>query len=36
MNFDGQVGPIGNLKNTQLILSTLKNQLDKQPTYYTM
>jgi pyruvate-formate lyase-activating enzyme len=28
MNFDGQVGPIGNLNNTDLILSTLKTQLD--------
>ena len=28
MNFDGQVGPIGNLSNTQQILSTLRNQLD--------
>jgi pyruvate-formate lyase-activating enzyme len=28
MNFDGQVGPIGNLNNTIKILSTLKNQLD--------
>jgi pyruvate-formate lyase-activating enzyme len=28
MNFDGQVGPIGNLNDTVKILSTLKNQLD--------
>jgi pyruvate-formate lyase-activating enzyme len=28
MNFDGTVGPIGNLKNSQDILLTLKNQLD--------
>jgi hypothetical protein len=28
MNFDGEVGPIGNLNNTTQILSTLKNQLD--------
>jgi pyruvate-formate lyase-activating enzyme len=28
MNFDGQVGPIGNLNDTIKILSTLKNQLD--------
>jgi hypothetical protein len=28
MNFDGQVGPIGNLSNTQQILSTLRDQLD--------
>lgn len=28
MNFDGSVGPIGNLKNSQEILSKLKNQLD--------
>jgi pyruvate-formate lyase-activating enzyme len=28
MNFDGSVGPIGNLKNTKEIISTLKNQLD--------
>lgn len=27
MNFDGEVGPIGNLKNTKEILSTLQNQL---------
>jgi hypothetical protein len=28
MNFDGEVGPIGNLNNTTQILSTLTNQLD--------
>jgi pyruvate-formate lyase-activating enzyme len=28
MNFDGTVGPIGNLNNTKEILSTLQNQLD--------
>ena len=28
MNFDGEVGPIGNLNDTVKILSTLKNQLD--------
>ena len=28
MNFSGSVGPIGNLNNTDLILSTLKTQLD--------
>jgi pyruvate-formate lyase-activating enzyme len=28
MNFDGEVGPIGNLNNTDQILSTLNNQLD--------
>jgi hypothetical protein len=28
MNFDGTVGPIGNLKQTEQILSTLQNQLD--------
>jgi hypothetical protein len=28
MNFDGAVGPIGNLNDTVEILSTLKNQLD--------
>ena len=28
MNFDGNVGPIGNLNDTVKILSTLKNQLD--------
>jgi organic radical activating enzyme len=28
MNFDGEVGPIGNLSNTQQILSTLRGQLD--------
>lgn len=28
MNFDGQVGPIGNLNDTEIILSTLKKQLD--------
>jgi pyruvate-formate lyase-activating enzyme len=28
MNFDGSVGPIGNLNDTIKILSTLKNQLD--------
>jgi pyruvate-formate lyase-activating enzyme len=28
MNFDGSVGPIGNLNDTVKILSTLKNQLD--------
>ena len=30
MNFDGQVGPIGNLSNTQEILNTLTNQLDSR------
>ena len=28
MNFDGKVGPIGDLSNTQQILSTLRDQLD--------
>jgi hypothetical protein len=28
MNFDGKVGPIGNLSDTQQILSTLRDQLD--------
>jgi hypothetical protein len=28
MNFDGTVGPIGNLSNTKEILSTLQNQFD--------
>ena len=28
MNFDGQVGPIGTLNNTQQILSTLRHQLE--------
>jgi hypothetical protein len=28
MNFDGQVGPIGTLNNTQQILSTLRDQLE--------
>ena len=28
MNFDGQVGPIGTLNNTQEILSTLRHQLE--------
>ncbi len=28
MNFKGEVGPIGNLNNTDNILSTLRNQLD--------
>ena len=28
MNFEGQVGPIGHLENTDLMLSTLKMQLD--------
>ena len=28
MNFDGKVGPIGTLSNTQQILSTLRDQLD--------
>lgn len=28
MNFEGTVGPIGNLSNTKEIISTLKNQLD--------
>jgi pyruvate-formate lyase-activating enzyme len=29
MNFDGDVGPIGNLSNTQQILSILRDQLEK-------
>ena len=29
MNFEGSVGPIGNLKEADKIISTLKNQLDK-------
>ena len=28
MNFEGQVGPIGHLGNTKLMLSKLKMQLD--------
>jgi hypothetical protein len=28
MNFEGKVGPIGNLNDTNTILSTVKNQLD--------
>jgi pyruvate-formate lyase-activating enzyme len=28
MNFNGEVGPIGTLKNTKEIINTLKNQLD--------
>ena len=28
MNFDGTVGPIGNLNNTDQILNTLKNYID--------
>lgn len=28
MNFEGSIGPIGNLKDTDKIISTLKNQLD--------
>ena len=28
MNFEGSVGPIGNLKNTEELISRLKNQLD--------
>jgi hypothetical protein len=28
MNFEGQVGPIGHLANTDLLLSKLKMQLD--------
>jgi hypothetical protein len=28
MNFDGTVGPIGNLTDADQILSTLKNQLE--------
>lgn len=30
MNFDGTVGPIGNLNNTDIILSTLTRQLDTE------
>jgi pyruvate-formate lyase-activating enzyme len=30
MNFNGTVGPIGNLSNSHEVLSTLKNQLDTQ------
>jgi hypothetical protein len=30
MNFNGEVGPIGNLGNTQEILNTLTNQLDSR------
>jgi pyruvate-formate lyase-activating enzyme len=30
MNFEGSVGPIGNLKDTNKIISTLKNQLDNR------